>query len=265
MESGFIHQQRCELYIDSWRDGTLTQTSFQSPTGTTTSPDGRHGVDLALWYVPMAVGGLVLCVVGGSVMHIVTIMILLLLSGMAWVGCLVLLGVAPFPLQYWAFVFTSTICATLGIDLTYTISIVFLSAVQPLKYQGLAGAMSSILVNLGMSFSLSISEIVSSKAKDSLGSDASADERTNWGFQAALLYGAASAGLGLLICILFVRISSDVARAPSSEANDEEAQRVDMHGSTCALRRSPSSEAPTFGATSGRNTRSVTPSQQSIV
>ncbi|KAK4544929.1 hypothetical protein LTR36_003834 [Oleoguttula mirabilis] len=193
---------------------------FQSTAGVT-GPDGISGIQLAIWYTPTAIGGLILCVIGGAVLHIVPIEMLLLLSGLAWIAAPLLLAVCPLPLNYWAVVMPSMVCATLGIDLTYTVSLVFFSAVQPKRYQGLCGAVCSILVNLAMSFALPISEIVTKRAES--GPFAAADSASSqeavmagyhrgeiWGFQAAFIYGAASAGLGFAICALFVRIPRSV-------------------------------------------------------
>ena len=193
---------------------------FQSPTGVTgDGPGGISGHQLALWYLPTAVGGLILCVVGSSLMHTVPIMILLLLSAMAWVAAPLLLALAPLPLGYWSFVLPSMLCATIGIDLTFTISAVYFSAVQPFKYQGLSGAMCSSLVNLAMSFALSISEIVMKKAS---GDDVLPSPSTNWGYQATFIYATGSAGVGLFVCVLFVRISRTVVQ--KREVDDREAQ-----------------------------------------
>lgn len=219
---------------------------FQSPSATGT-PDGIQGVTLALWYVPTALGGLVLCIAGGALLHIVPIMALLLVSALAWIAAPLLLALCPLPMSYWAFVMPSMLCATIGIDLTFTVSVVFLSAVQPLKYQGLAGAVSSILVNLAMSFSLSISEITDLEAEKSIslpdagspGWTEAKAEQSNWGFQAAFIYAAASAGLGLVITVLFVRISRSVV---------SEKKAVDEVRSVEEAAMGPSSEASTLVA-----------------
>jgi hypothetical protein len=151
-------------------------------------------------------------------MHIVPIMALLLISALGWIAAPLLLGLAPLPLQYWSVVLPSMLCATIGIDLTFTISIVFFSSVQPLRYQGLSGAVCSSLVNLAMSFALSISEIVMKQALKAKGPPT---EIASWGFKATFFYAAASASLGLVICLLFVRISRSVVQ---EEQEDEEQQ-----------------------------------------
>jgi len=174
----------------------------------------------------------VLCVIGGGLAHIVPLKLLLLISGLAWIGASLLLALCPLPLNYWAFVLPSMLCATLGVDVTFTVSLIFLAAVQPQKYQGLCGAVCSILVNLAMSFSLPISEIVQHRAETSVslaGTEDSAakmmsasNHMMNWGFQTAFLYGAASAGLGLVISVLFVHIPRSVTHERST---DEEQAR----------------------------------------
>ena len=180
---------------------------------------------LSLYYTPMAIGGIVFCVVGSSLLHIVPIKLLLLISGLAWIAAPLIFAVGPVPLHYWSEVLPSMICGTLGIDLTFTIAAIFLSSSQPLKFQGVAGAVSSILVNLAMSFSLPISLIVKEAAAAHVASDTidSKADSTSWGFRAAFIYGAASAACGLIIVIFFVSISRSVFSGEKKQ-DDEEAR-----------------------------------------
>lgn len=100
------------------------------------------------------------------------------------------------------------ICGTLGIDLTFTISVVFLSSIQPLKYQGLAGAVSSILVNMGISFSLAFAQIVEDQVTSRISeTGAAAIEIAD---RSVFLFAAASAGVGVMIVAVFVRISRNM-------------------------------------------------------
>ena len=222
----------CLCFYASYGVWLYESAQYFSSASATGTAHGIQGLTLAAWYTPTAVGGLILCVVGGALLHIVPILALLVISGIAWIGAPLLLALAPLPLHYWSFVMPSMLCATIGIDLTFTISVVFLSSVSPLRYQGLAGAVSSILVNLAMSFSLSISEIVAVKAETAIiipdnASPADqlmlADQRANRGYKYAFIYAAASAGLGLLIAVLFVRISRSVV---------QEKKPVDLEGGT---------------------------------
>ncbi|KAK0860129.1 hypothetical protein LTS02_008679 [Friedmanniomyces endolithicus] len=205
---------------------------FQSPTNVTKYEWGVQGIELAIWYTPTAVGGLILCVVGASLLRVVRMEILMLLSGLAWIAAPLLLAVCPRPLNYWAVVVPSMICATCGIDITYTVSLVHISSTQPKKYQGLCGAMCSIMINLGMAFSLPISEIIQMKAGMAYNCDystrtpeniACSDNSTNWEFEAMFLYAAASAGLGFIVCVLFVRFPRAAAKdKPADEERPRE-------------------------------------------
>lgn len=202
----------------------------------THNPDSIKGIMLSLWYTPMAVGGMIFCVIGSSLLHIVPIKLLLILSGLAWIGAPLVFAVGPIPLTYWSEVLPSMICGTLGIDLTFTIAAIFLSSSQPLKFQGVAGAVSSILVNLAMSFSLPIPLIVKEAvARHVLNNtiDNEADS-TVWGFRAAFIYGAASAGCGLVVCIFFVKISRSVVCGKKREDDEERPKISSSPASTCA-------------------------------
>ncbi|KAK0855855.1 hypothetical protein LTR03_001607 [Friedmanniomyces endolithicus] len=164
---------------------------FQSPTGVTKYEWGVQGIELAIWYTPTAVGGLVLCVVGASLLRVIRMEILMLLSGLAWIAAPLLLA-----------------------------------------YQGLCGAMCSIMINLGMAFSLPISEIIQMKAGMAYNCDyssatpeniACSNNSTNWGFEAMFLYAAASAGLGFIVCALFVRFPRTAAKdKPADEERPRE-------------------------------------------
>ena len=177
---------------------------------------GVEHIRLALWYLPTAIGGLTLCIAGGMLMHLVPIMVMLLVSAIAWIAAPLLLAFAPLPLNYWSSVLPSMICATLGIDMTFTVSIVFISSVQPMRFQGLSGAVCSILVNLAISIALSVSEIVSHIATGltdkSDGVEMGSRLKSVLGYRAAFVYGAVSAGFGLVVCVLFVRISRYTVR-----------------------------------------------------
>jgi len=203
--------------------------SLVSPSATT-DPESVKGIMLSLYYTPMAIGGMVFCVVGSSILHIVPIKLLLIISGLAWIAAPLIFAVGPVPLYYWSEVMPSMICGTLGIDLTFTIAAIFLSSSQPLKFQGVAGAVSSILVNVAMSFSLPISLIVKEAAAAHVASDTidSKVDATLWGFRAAFIYGAASAGCGLIIVIFFVKISRSVF---SGEQQEDDEARVGVSSS----------------------------------
>jgi hypothetical protein len=184
----------------------------------------------------MAVGGIMFCLISSTLLHIVPIKLLLIISGLAWIGAPLVFAVGPVPLAYWSEVLPSMICGTLGVDLTFTIAAIFLSSSQPLKFQGVAGAVSSIFVNLAMSFSLPISLIVKEAAAAHVLDDTIDNEAdsTIWGFRAAFIYGAVSAGCGLIVCIFFVRISRSVVSGEKTQDDEESLKISSSTASTCS-------------------------------
>lgn len=183
-----------------------------------------HGMKLAAWFTPMAIGGFLIAATSGVLMHRIPPTLLLLGSGCAWVAAPLLLALSKTSAGYWAFPFPSMICGTLGIDLTFTISVVFLSSVSPLKYQGLAGAVSSILVNMGIAFSLSFAQIIEDRVADDTNRPGIAGLET--ASRAAFFFAAGSAAVGVIIVALFVRISRDAVDGEHLEVDSSDQTKI---------------------------------------
>ncbi|KAF2089513.1 MFS general substrate transporter [Saccharata proteae CBS 121410] len=156
-------------------------------------------LERVLWYSPFAICGFIVASVGGSILHAIPNTYLLLLSGAAWIIAPLLFAIADPDVTYWAYIFPSMVCGALGLDLTYTLSTVFFSTTQPTKYQGLAGAVCSVLINLGLSFSLALADIVNSQLSQQGANELSSYRCVFW-------YGFGSACIGFILCVLFVRI-----------------------------------------------------------
>lgn len=177
------------------------------------------GVTLALYYLPLALGGITISIVGGAILHRVPITLALLLSSLFWITANLLLAFADPEKGYWAFVFPAMIAATLGVDGVFTVSCVFLSSVQKVELQGLAGAMGSLLVNGGIVVGLGgvqvLMGVMSRKFEVGAGQAEGTDgvltteqQRIVW--RAAFLFAAACAGVGMVLVALFVRIERGV-------------------------------------------------------
>ncbi|THX82377.1 MFS general substrate transporter [Aureobasidium pullulans] len=179
---------------------------------------GVTGVQLAAWFAPLAVGGFFCAVVGSSILHITSPTLVLLISGIAWVAAPLLLALGDPSMGYWPFVFPAMICTTLGIDMTYTIANVVLSSVSPLQWQGLAGAVNSTTVNLGIAFSLAITQVIQARTE---GHEPDLDARLQ-GHRNCFLFAAASAAVGLAITVVAIRIPREVVR---SEKHDDDEQQ----------------------------------------
>lgn len=75
----------------------------------------------------MAVGGLVLATIGGLILHLLSGTILMMLSGLGYFMSMLLFAIIPANPNYWAYVFPAMICATLGVDVAFNVSNVFIT------------------------------------------------------------------------------------------------------------------------------------------
>jgi MFS family permease len=173
----------------------------------------------AAWFAPMCVGGLILATVGGLILHLLPGRILLLISGIAYILSALLFAILPESFNYWAYIFPSMICATLGIDITYNVSNIFITTSMPKARQGLAGAFMNSLLFLGIAFFLSFADLAVSETEER-------GQRES--YKVAFWLATALAGAGLIIMFLGVQIgkaSSDLTVDEREELEKELASR----------------------------------------
>ncbi|KAH7247941.1 major facilitator superfamily domain-containing protein [Fusarium solani] len=113
----------------------------------------------AIWYIPLFAGGLLIGTVGGFTLHFLPGRLLLFISCLANATSMLLFALMPENPNYWAWVFPSMVCCTMGIDITFTVSNIFLTTNMPSHRQGLAGALINSILFLGISFFLGIADI----------------------------------------------------------------------------------------------------------
>lgn len=75
----------------------------------------------------MATGGCIISAMGGLFLHRIPGTFIIILAGAAWIMAPLLFAIAPSGANYWAYTFPSMICATIAIDLTFTVTNVFVS------------------------------------------------------------------------------------------------------------------------------------------
>jgi hypothetical protein len=99
-------------------------------------------IQIAVWFMPMCVGGIVIAAIGGFVLHLLSGTMLMLIAGVSWVIAPMLFAIMPeSPQPYWKFLFPAMLTATIGIDISFNITSIFISTCLPKRQQGLAGAM----------------------------------------------------------------------------------------------------------------------------
>ncbi|KAF5001495.1 hypothetical protein FDECE_10933 [Fusarium decemcellulare] len=151
---------------------------------------GKPPLQTAIWYVPLVVGGLVLGTVGGLTLHRLPGRMLLILSGSGYVVCCLLFALMPEDPNYWAWVMPAMIASTVGIDITFTVSNVFITTNLPAKRQGLAGALVHSMFFLGVSFFLGFADVA-------VGQTAHLNLKEN--YQVAFWLGVGTSGIAFLL------------------------------------------------------------------
>ncbi|KAJ4343518.1 hypothetical protein N0V87_000285 [Didymella glomerata] len=179
----------------------------------------------AAWFAPMCVGGLILVTVGGFVLHLLPGRILLLISGTAYVLCTLLFAILPVHFNYWAYVFPAMICATLGIDITYNVSNIFITTSMPKNRQGLAGAFMNSLLFLGIAVFLSFADLAVSETED---------RGLRQSYKIAFWLATALSSAGLILMFLGVKIGKASSDLTVEERLELENELVRRHTNTSA-------------------------------
>ncbi|KAI5803027.1 drug resistance protein [Geopyxis carbonaria] len=171
-----------------------------------------HGtpMEIVAWFLPMCLGGIVIAAAGGFVLHRISGTVLMLIAGVSWIIAPLLFAVMPPDSSYWAFVFPAMVTATIGIDISFNISTIFITTGLPKRQQGLAGAIINSNMHLSIAFFLGLGEIIISKTREA-GVPQLTQYRSLFWFETAL------AIVALVLMVAFVRLD----RAKSDMTADE--------------------------------------------
>ncbi|XDG06657.1 hypothetical protein ABKA04_006272 [Annulohypoxylon sp. FPYF3050] len=166
----------------------------------------------AVWFAPMAAGGIIITLVGGFTLHRLSGTILLILSGTGLVLCSLLFALIPDHPNYWAWVFPAMVCSTIGIDIGFNVSSIFITTNVPRDRQGLAGACISGLSYLGTSFFLGWADFaVTTESNHGLSGS----------YKIAFWFAVGCGAVVILLILGFIRIG----RAKSDLTVEEKAQQ----------------------------------------
>jgi hypothetical protein len=159
---------------------------------------GASTLQTVAWYTPMAAGGCIISIFGGYVLHLLSGTILLTIAGTAWIIAPLLFAVAPINASYWAYIFPSMLCATIGIDITFNVCNIYITTSTPYDQQGFAGAIIAFLLHFGGTTCLAMADIVKRNTQSSLG------ERKSC--QAVFWLEVGCAAMATIILVGFIRI-----------------------------------------------------------
>lgn len=168
----------------------------------------------ALAFVPMAAGGIILATVGGFTLHLLPGRLLLILSAAGSTTSLLLFALIPENGSYWKYILPAMIGGTIGIDIVYNVSNVFITTNIPKKHQGAAGALINSLLFLPISLFLGLADVVAASYewKGQMGS-----------YKAAFWFGTGCAAISLvLFCFIDPGKAESALRVEEKEAAEPE-------------------------------------------
>jgi MFS family permease len=163
------------------------------------------------WFAPMAGGGVILAAIGGLILHRLPGTVLLILSASGYVVCVLLFAIMPDNPSYWAYIFPAMVSATVGVDIAYSVSNVFITTSMTSKQQGLAGAFINSLYFLGVSFFLGLADIAAA---------GTVKHGLKHSYKVVFWFGVACAVVALILLVGFVKIDA----ATSDLTADEKAE-----------------------------------------
>lgn len=161
---------------------------------------GATPLQVVAWAVPMAAGGLILSVAGGYLLHMLNGTILMIISCLGYLASGLLFALIPLGGNYWAFVFPAMIGGTIGIDISFNVTNIFITTNLSKERQGLAGALINCTLHFGIAIMLAFADIVQVHTEEYLSLRKS--------YQTALWFQVGLAGFALAVVLAFVRIKS---------------------------------------------------------
>ncbi|KAK7946679.1 MFS general substrate transporter [Apiospora aurea] len=190
----------------------------------------------AAWFTPMALGGIFLALMGGLVLHLIPGRILMIISGLGFLLSVLLFALIPDQVDgapstgflYWAYVFPAMLCSTIGVDITYNVTNVFITTSMPARLQATAGALINSLLYLGIAFWLGVAELAVSQTKETRESGENEDEltpREQYKIAFWLAVGLAAVSLILFSTLKIGQASADMTADEKAQLAAELAER----------------------------------------
>ncbi|PSS05330.1 major facilitator superfamily domain-containing protein [Coniella lustricola] len=188
---------------------------------------GYSTLQTALAFTPMVVGGIIIASVGGFTLHLLPGRLLMVISGLGFILSVLMFALLPVGGSYWAYVLPSMIGSTVGIDITYNVSNVFITTNIPLRHQGAAGALINSLFFFPVSLFLGVADVVSAEYADQ-------GQRTS--YKAALWFGTGCAAAALLLfCFIDPGKAVSQLRAEEKEEQDQHTAAQPRGGDTSCV------------------------------
>ncbi|KAL0262744.1 hypothetical protein SLS55_001716 [Diplodia seriata] len=163
---------------------------------------------VAVHMLPMAIGGIVVNVVAGLVMHRVSNTLLMAVGATAYVASFLLMGLQHADSSYWAFTFPALLLAVVGADFEFCVANMYVMSSLPPAQQSVAGGIfqtvTKLCVTIGMGVSTAVFDAVEARG---LATSGYYRDDPIEPYAATFLYCAGIAAVGIPLCA-FLRIGT---------------------------------------------------------
>lgn len=165
-----------------------------------------------------------LALTGGFVLHMISGRILILISILGYFGSVLLFALIPEKgsnsFLYWAFIFPAMIFSTIGVDISFNVTNVFITTSMPRRLQAVAGALINSLLYLGMAFWLGVGELAVTATIDIRGREnVSQRQQFQIGFWT---------GVGLSVFAMTLIVTIKMKQASAEMTADEKAELAEI-------------------------------------
>lgn len=151
----------------------------------------------------------------------------MLIAGIAWVLAPLLLVIMPPDASYWTYVFPSMLLATVGIDISFSLTNIYIMNCARESELGIAGAVISSNLHLAIALCLGLAEVVRSQTRKSLVKSGKKDGEVTLGvLRAVFVYEVVLAAVALVVIVLGVRMK----KAGSELTEDERRRKLEGGG-----------------------------------
>jgi hypothetical protein len=170
---------------------------------------GASPMHLVAWWSPAAIGGFIIATVGGFVLHLLPGTILIVIASVAWIISPLLFALVPIGgHNFWPWVFPAMVCCTIGIDITFNVTNIFITTSLPSRQQGLAGALINVLLQLGIAIALGLADITVSQT---------ARQGAAQKYKNAFWLEVGLAGAALVVFLGFIKLDKAKSQATADE------------------------------------------------
>ena len=164
--------------------------------------------------IPLIIFGLIATITVSQLYDRIPAHYLLIASMICFCIGNILIATAPANQTYWAQAFIATIVTPFGMDISFPAASLIISNRMPIHQQGVAASMLNTAINWSISLGLGIAGTIESETLKR-------EKATLEGYRHALYGGIGLSGLGVIVAIMFCRVSKAVSSSNKEQTRTD--------------------------------------------